>query len=162
MLKEHGLAPGYILSFSSLGASKNIPRLVDAVASLDDDLDWRLVLVGHVPDDGEVAAAIARHGIGDRVVTTGWVADADVPALVRNAAVFAFPSIYEGFGMPALDAQAAGVPLACSNAAALPEVAGDGALYFDPMSTEESPARCGVCSPTPGSARRSSSGGRRT
>ena len=137
VLKEHGLAPGYILSFSSLSASKNIPRLVDAVASLDDDLDWRLVLVGHVPDDGEVAAAIARHGISDRVVTTGWVADADVPALVRNAAVFVFPSIYEGFGMPALDAQAAGVPLACSNAAALPEVAGDGALYFDPMSTED-------------------------
>lgn len=131
VLGSYGVADRYVVAFSSKSPSKNVPALVEAMATLA-DLPWQLVLVGHVPDSGEVAAAIARSGVADRIVTTGYVPDDHVAPLLRNAAVFAFPSLYEGFGLPILDAQAVGVPVACSDVASLPEVAGDGAALFDP------------------------------
>jgi glycosyltransferase involved in cell wall biosynthesis len=133
VLATYGITQPYVAAFGSLSASKNLPRLIEALASLGDE-QWRLVLLGHVPADGEVASSIAQHGVADRVMTTGYLPETHIAPLTRCAQVFAFPSLYEGFGLPALDAQAAGVPLACSNAASLPEVAGDGALYFDPTS----------------------------
>jgi len=69
---------------------------------------------------------------GDRVRLLGFVDEADLPALYRNAALFAFPSLYEGFGLPVLEAMACGVPVVCSDASSLPEVAGDAALLVDP------------------------------
>ena len=68
----------------------------------------------------------------DRVRLLGFVDEADLPALYRNAALFAFPSLYEGFGLPVLEAMACGVPVVCSDASSLPEVAGDAALLVDP------------------------------
>ncbi|MEJ7720794.1 MAG: glycosyltransferase [Ilumatobacteraceae bacterium] len=68
------------------------------------------------------------------MVVTGYVADADIAVLIGNAVVFAFPSRYEGFGLPVLEAQLLGVPVVASSAASIPEVAGDGALLFDPRS----------------------------
>ena len=70
------------------------------------------------------------------MVCTGYVPDAHVPVLLKGAELFVFPSWYEGFGLPALEAQSAGVPVACSKEASLPEVAGQGAIYFDPFSIE--------------------------
>ena len=66
----------------------------------------------------------------------GYVPRQDLGALLSGAALFVMPSLYEGFGLPVLEAQRAGAPLACSTAAALPEVAGEGAVYFDPSSAE--------------------------
>jgi glycosyltransferase involved in cell wall biosynthesis len=91
------------------------------------------VLIGHLPPDGEIPTAVARANMQNRVVITGYVPDEDVMPLIAGAAGFAFPSLYEGFGLPILDAQRAGVPIAASTAASVPEVAGDGALYFDPL-----------------------------
>jgi len=73
----------------------------------------------------------------DRVVFTGYIPDSEVNSLMRGASLFAFPSLYEGFGLPILDAQLAGVPVACSSAGALPEVAGEGAVVFDPLSIDD-------------------------
>lgn len=142
VLARYGVGDRYVVAFSSKSPSKNVPRLVEAMATLT-DLPWQLVLVGHVPDSGEVAAAIAAAGLGERIVTTGYVPDAHVGPLLRNAAVFAFPSLYEGFGLPILDAQAVGVPVACSNVASLPEVAGDGAELFDPTDPTDMAAAIG-------------------
>jgi alpha-1,3-rhamnosyl/mannosyltransferase len=75
-----------------------------------------------------------RHG--DRVRLLGFVDEADLPALYRNAALFAFPSLYEGFGLPVLEAMACGVPVVCSNGSSLPEVAGDAALLVDPLDAD--------------------------
>lgn len=126
----------YIMAFSSLSAHKNIARLISAFARISSDIPHSLVLVGHLPEKGGVSAT-EFQSISDRIVFTGFIPDTDVDALLRGASLFAFPSLYEGFGLPIIDAQHAGVPVACSSAAALPEVAGDGALLFDPTSEDE-------------------------
>jgi len=126
----------YILAFSSLSAHKNIRRLIAAFAKIASTVPHSLVLVGHLPEKTGVRQDIEAAG-GDRVHFTGYLPDDDVDALMRDASLFAFPSLYEGFGLPIIDAQHAGVPVACSSAGALPEVAGDGALTFDPLSVED-------------------------
>jgi glycosyltransferase involved in cell wall biosynthesis len=126
----------YILAFSSLSAHKNIPRLISAFAKIAASVPHALVLVGHLPEKTGVRAEIEAAG-DDRIRFTGYLPDEDVEALMHNASVFAFPSLYEGFGMPIIDAQHAGVPLVCSSAGALPEVAGEGAIIFDPHSVDD-------------------------
>lgn len=137
VLDRFALTTPYVVAFSSLSASKNMARLVDAFARIATDTASHLVLVGHHPAGSDLAAHIERSGVAAAVRSTGYVADADVEALVQGAAVMAFPSLYEGFGLPVLDAQALGVPVVCSTAASLPEVAGDGALFVDPYSVDE-------------------------
>ena len=75
-------------------------------------------------------------GLEDRVRFLGTVPEDDLPALYGGATVFVFPSEYEGFGLPVLEAMACGTPVACSNTSSLPEVAGDAVLYFDPTNIE--------------------------
>jgi len=137
VLARYGITAPYLLAFSSPNPVKNIPRLLEAFALACADLPHQLVLVGHPPGGTDFAAEAARRGLGGRVVPTGYVPDADIAPLLQGAALFAFPSLYEGFGLPLLDAQQAGVPVVCSRAASLPEVAGEGAVLFDPASVEE-------------------------
>jgi glycosyltransferase involved in cell wall biosynthesis len=125
----------YILAFSSLSAHKNIARLISAFAHISTAVPHSLVLVGHLPEKTAVRSELEAVG-DDRVRFTGYLPDADVEALMHGASLFAFPSLYEGFGLPILDAQNAGVPVACSSAGALPEIAGDGAVQFDPLSVD--------------------------
>ena len=125
----------YIMAFGSLSAHKNLGRLVAAFNTIAGTIPHSLVLVGHLPEKAAFRAELEQAG-NDRVKFTGYLPDAEVQALIANASLFAFPSLYEGFGMPIIDAQNAGVPIACSNVAALPEVAGEGAYLFDPYSVE--------------------------
>ncbi len=126
----------YILAFSSLSAHKNIPRLISAFAEISSSVPHALVLVGHLPEKAAARTAM-QSANDDRIVFTGYIPDAEVDALLKGASLFAFPSLYEGFGLPILDAQHAGVPIACSSAGALPEIAGAGALLFDPYSVDD-------------------------
>ena len=97
------------------------------------DSDLRLVLTGaDRPDPARVRQAADGMGLDGRVVFPGYVPDADLAALLDGALALVFPSLYEGFGLPVLEAMARGCPVLCSNLTALPEVAGDAALYFDP------------------------------
>jgi glycosyltransferase involved in cell wall biosynthesis len=124
------------VAFSSVFAHKNIPRLVEAFANVAPTHSHRLVLVGHARPD--LRAVVARFPtLSGRVHFTGFVPDSDVAPLLGGADLLAFPSLYEGFGLPLIDAQALGVAIAASNAGSLPEVGGDGALYFDPASVAE-------------------------
>lgn len=129
-----GLPPGeFALCVASGHAHKNIPRLLEAFAQLP---QRRLVLVGHAGLDQErlVAQAI-ELGIDDRVVFTGWI-DSDVlEGLYREAALFVYPTLLEGFGLPVLEAMHRGVPVVCSNSSSLPEVAGEAARMVDPTDT---------------------------
>ncbi|MDP1819880.1 MAG: glycosyltransferase family 1 protein [Acidimicrobiales bacterium] len=137
VLERHRIRAPYVVAFSSLSPSKNLPRLVEAFARIADRVEAQLVLIGHLPPGSSVEQAVDNAGPRERVRTTGFVPDADLAPLIGQAALFAFPSLYEGFGLPVLDAQSLGVPVVCSSAASLPEVAGDGALFIDPQSVVE-------------------------
>lgn len=131
----------YMIAFSSLSAHKNIARLIAAFASISSEVPHSLLLIGHMPEkSAEIRAELQRAG-DHRIHFTGFIPDDDVDALMNRASLFVFPSLYEGFGLPILDAQQAGVPVACSDVAALPEVAGEGAILFDPLSVDDIAAK---------------------
>ena len=130
---RHGIAGRYVLGVGTLEPRKNLVRLVEAFASLESP-DWRLVIVGPLGwETGESWAALNRHP--DRVLTVGHVPDEDLPAIYRGADLFAYPSLYEGFGLPVLEAMACGTAVLTSNVSSLPEVGGDAALYVTPTDT---------------------------
>ncbi len=115
---------------------KNLGRLVQALPELDEDVI--LVLPGSpTPYESELRALAADLGVADRVRFPSWLSDAELDELYALSEVFVLPSLIEGFGIPVLEAMARGVPVACSNVTALPEVAGDAALQFDPERDEE-------------------------
>lgn len=128
-----------VLSVSAMKVHKNLPRLVEAMARVREAVPGAvLVIPGNpTPRQRELAELAERLGIGEAVRFPGWVSERDLEGLYRHAACFAFPSLREGFGLPLLEAMARDLPVACSRASALPEVAGDAALYFDPESVED-------------------------
>jgi len=133
---RYGIGERYLLYVGTLQPRKNLARLVDAFTRLAGDpalTGVQLVLAGKpgwLADD--LAPRVARLGLAGRVLFPGYIADADLPALLSGALAFAFPSLYEGFGIPVLEAQSCGVPVMTSNNSSLPEVAGDAALLVDP------------------------------
>jgi glycosyltransferase involved in cell wall biosynthesis len=137
--ERYGLPSPYLLYVGTLHPRKNLARLVQAFASLPRELvpGLRLVLAGQkgwLYD--EILDQVELLGLSDRVVFTGYVPDADLPALLSGALAFVFPSLYEGFGFPLLEAMACGTPVVCSDVSSLPEVAGDAALLVDPLDVE--------------------------
>ena len=125
-----------VLSVSARRPHKNLERLLRAFADLP--AGPLLVLPGYPTSfEGELATQIDRLGLERRVRVFGWVSDRDLEGLYRAARCFVFPSLAEGFGLPVLEAMQRGVPVACSNASALPEVAGGAARYFDPLDVND-------------------------
>jgi glycosyltransferase involved in cell wall biosynthesis len=123
-----------ILLLGALGPRKNIPLLLDALLHLRRrGLRPRVVLAGPADPMLDVAALLRDRGLDDgQVEVTGWVDDGRAGRLLRDASVLAFPSRYEGFGMPVLEAMAAGTAVVAVRAAAVPEVAGDAAELVEP------------------------------
>jgi glycosyltransferase involved in cell wall biosynthesis len=121
----------YVLYAGQWKRYKNVETLLEAFARLPADV--KLVLAGRVdPRAVHVPAAVQRLGLAERVELPGYLPEDDLVALFQGASLFAFPSRYEGFGLPPLEAMAAGVPVVCANAASLPEVVGDAALLLAP------------------------------
>jgi glycosyltransferase involved in cell wall biosynthesis len=130
-------ADRYVLALGQLEPRKNLPMLVRAFDRIDGDPDLALVIAGPdgwARDEFFAAVSVARRG--DRVRWLGYVSDAERRDLLAGASVFAYPSLYEGFGLPPLEAMAAGVPVLASNRGAIPEVAGDAALFVDPTDVD--------------------------
>jgi glycosyltransferase involved in cell wall biosynthesis len=122
-----------ILALSAKRPHKNLRALIGALARLEPAERPLLVLPGYpTAHEHELRAQAQASGIADDVLILGWLADDEIEGLWRVAEAFVYPSLYEGFGLPVLEAMARGVPVACSNASSLPEVAGDAALLFDP------------------------------
>lgn len=138
ILTRHGLDFPYILYVGSIGARKNLPRLLEAYAQLRGwSTHWRLVIVGARKwKASPVYETVQRLNLAGHVHFTGFVEEEDLPALYNGADLFAFPSLYEGFGLPVLEAMACGVPVVTSNTSSLPEVAGDAALLVDPANVD--------------------------
>jgi len=124
-----------ILNVGALQKRKNIVRLVEAFETVD--RSWQLVLAGSSGyGASDILARVAASPASDRISVTGYVAPQELAAWYAKAKIFAFPSLDEGFGMPVLEAMAAGTPVLTSNRSALPEVAGDAAILVDPESSE--------------------------
>ena len=122
-----------ILCVSPRRPHKNTVRLFAALARLEPESSPVLVMPGYPTRfEAEIDGAAHRLGIADRVRLPGWVSDEDLEGLYAMAICLVAPSLIEGFGMPVLEAMERGLPVACSNVASLPEVAGDAARYFDP------------------------------
>ncbi len=102
------------------------------------DIPHDLILVGKEDARHSARSIALQHGIEKRVHVLGYVPDDELAAIYRHADAYVFPSLYEGFGLPILEAMAAGLPVACSNNSCLPEVAGAGnAIFFDPFRERE-------------------------
>ncbi|HUB73902.1 MAG TPA: glycosyltransferase family 1 protein [Solirubrobacteraceae bacterium] len=122
-----------LLSVSAKRPHKNLARLIDALALIAPERRPLLVLPGYGTwHEAELRERALRSGVGEDVRFAGWISQAELEGLWALAEAFVFPSLYEGFGLPVLEAMARGVPVACSNASSLPEVAGEAALLFDP------------------------------
>ena len=137
---KYGLSTDYILHIGTLQPRKNLARLVEAFAqTIQQEPKAKRVQLVLAGKKGwlyqELFQRVSVLGLRDRVIFPGYVPDADLPALLSGATCFAFPSLYEGFGFPVLEAQACNVPVVCANSSSLPEVAGDGALLVSPHDT---------------------------
>lgn len=137
VLTRVGATPPYLLYVGALHPRKNLPRVLEAFARVRDEApEARLVVVGP-PSWGAsdvLKQVLARTG--DGVTFTGFVSDADLQALYQGAHALVFPSLYEGFGLPPLEAMGHGTPVITSNVSSLPEVVGDAALLVDPLSVD--------------------------
>ena len=138
--QKYALPERYVLYLGSNKPHKNLVRLVEAWGTLDrrsQVADCRLVLAGHWDERySQTRETVAQLGLQDSVIFVGLAAEDDLPALYSGATLFVFPSEYEGFGLPVLEAMACGAPVACSKTSSLPEVVGDAAILFDPTDTE--------------------------
>lgn len=122
-----------LLSLSAKRPHKNLLALIGALARIPVERRPLLVLPGYPTwHEAELRARAAELGVADDVRFEGWVSAGELEGLWVLADAFVFPSLYEGFGLPVLEAMARGVPVACADASSLPEVAGDAALLFDP------------------------------
>lgn len=134
-----GLPAGYLLYVGTLSPRKNLGRLFEAYAQLsrrDHDVP-PLIIAGRPGWLWEpIAQRISDLRLGTQVRLCDFVPDGDLPALLTGAAAFLLPSLYEGFGLPVLEAMACGTPVLTSNRSSLPEVAGDAALLVDPEDPE--------------------------
>ena len=148
-MREYGLDDPYVLYLGGIDCRKNVPRLLEAFAELlrrgsemrDFPTNIKLAIAGRIPKPSsmfpDVRGQVISLGLEEKVKFLGLVPDEDTPWLYSGAEAFVFPSLYEGFGLPPLEAMACGTPVVCSHAASLPEVVGPAAITVDPEDTAE-------------------------
>jgi len=125
----------YFLCVSNRKLHKNEPLLIKAFAQAEIESGIKLVMTGAATQ--ELTDLIVRLGMAERIIFAGRVKDSELPGLYKGSLGLLFPSLYEGFGLPVVEAMACGVPVLTSNTTSLPEVAGDAALLVDPESIDE-------------------------
>lgn len=138
--QKYQLDPGYVLSVGSLEPRKNVSRVIEAYASLAESSMTMPPLVfagGSSKDQRAFTTLLKRHNIERSVLFPGHVSPQDLAALYRCAGVFVYPSLYEGFGLPPLEAMSYDCPVITSNISSLPEVVGDAAIQVNPERSDE-------------------------
>lgn len=137
---KYGIDGEYYLYLGNLEPRKNIAGLIEAYGKAvkkRPDIPLLVIAGGKGWQYEEIFSRVETLGLSDRVKFTGYVDDEDVPLIMNGASAFCFPSIYEGFGMPPLEAMACGVPVIVSNTSSLPEVVGDCGISVDPYDTDD-------------------------
>ncbi|RLC39176.1 hypothetical protein DRH27_00345 [Candidatus Falkowbacteria bacterium] len=141
ILNKYGIAEPYLLYVGRIEKKKNIPSLIEAFAMMREknfSIKEKLVLIGSASFGyDETQYQIREFDITDEIVLAGWIIEDDLPYIFNGASGFVFPSHYEGFGIPLLQAMASGIPIAASNTSSIPEVAAEAAVYFNPCDTED-------------------------
>jgi glycosyltransferase involved in cell wall biosynthesis len=137
-VREKRIRGRYLLYAGKRHPAKNLARLLGAFSIFRRKIgaDIQLVLAGARAGDAPVDRRIHELGLQDAVVQIPWVSPTELPALYSAAEMFLFPSLFESFGLPVVEAMACGTPVLCSDVAALPEIASDAALLVDPHSEE--------------------------
>lgn len=133
---HRGEGESSLLYVGGRGGYKNFRTLLQAYASSPTLREWKLIAFGGGPFHPDELAEIERLGVADRVSFESG-SDQALAARYRSAAAFVYPSLYEGFGLPPLEAMSHGCPVVCSDAGPIPEVVGDAGIYFDPNSAED-------------------------
>lgn len=140
VLEKYGISRPYFLFLSSLKPSKNVPGLIRGFSKflhLPGSSGHLLVIAGKKAWMYDEIEKLVKHlHLENKIVFTGFIDDADVPALMTQSAAFVMPSFYEGFGIPVLEAMACETPVITSRVGSLPEVAGDAAIYVDPANPD--------------------------
>jgi len=139
VLRRLGVHSEYILYSGGADRRKNLPRLLYALGKINREGPRRytLVLTGHASQYALLRPEWEREGLGHDVVAAGFVSEDDLACLYKGAALTAYPSLWEGCGLPLLEAIACGSPIVASRASSIPEVAGEAAVYFDPSDADE-------------------------
>lgn len=135
ILETYGIERPYIFYVGRLEKKKNIAKLIEAYALARQNfgIKQKLYLIGDASYGyDEIKYLINEFGVDRHVVATGWIEESHLPFIFKGGDAFVFPSKYEGFGIPLLQAMAAGTPIVASNVASIPEIAGEAALYFNP------------------------------
>lgn len=141
--KQYRLPDKFLLFVGNIKPHKNLKSLIESFATIMDNLpDLNIVIVGKregfITGDTELFEKIDKNiELKERIFFTGYVETEDLPTIYSLAQLFVFPSVYEGFGFPPLEAMSTGTPVAASNAASIPEICQDGAIYFDPFNIEK-------------------------
>ena len=131
--RAYDLPERFMLYTGTIEPRKGLDTLVEAFAAIAGEVSYHLIIAGKRGRHTEgLLRQILRHGLDQRVHMLGYVPDGDLPLLYAAAEVFVFPSRYEGFGLPPLEAMACGTPVICSNASSLPEVIGEAGLLVPP------------------------------
>jgi glycosyltransferase involved in cell wall biosynthesis len=139
IIDKYGIQTPYIFYIGRLEKKKNTPALIEAYAlARQQGLDAKLCLAGEASYGyDEIKYMISEFGLQNHVQIAGWINEEDVPHIFAGATAFVFPSLYEGFGIPILQAMACGVPVVASNTTSIPEVTADAALLFNPNSVHD-------------------------
>lgn len=142
VLQRYGISRPYFFYVGRLEKKKNTATLIEAFALLKNkqgsDFKHKLCLVGDASFGyDEIKYTIHEYGLSNDVIVTGWVAEEDLPHIFARAEAFVFPSNYEGFGIPLLQAMATRTPIAASNIASISEIAEEAAILFDPKNSED-------------------------
>jgi len=133
--KKYGLKNEFILNTGAIIPRKNIYRLISAFKKIQNTIDYDLVLTGKNSYKQDKTEKLIKTN--KRVIRLGYVDEEDLPCLYNLASVYVYPSLYEGFGIPILEAQSCGCPVVTSNKSCLPEISGNGAVFINPYNTED-------------------------
>lgn len=139
---RYGLKTDFLLTAGAIHTRRNLERLIEAVSLAEkrSGRELQLLILGTpapFTPPVDIPGTALRCGLGERVRHVEYVSDDELLLLYNACGLFVYPSLYEGFGLPVIEAMACGAPVACSRSTSLPEVAGEAALYFDPLDTEE-------------------------
>lgn len=139
LLSEQRKTSPYLLYVGNIKPHKNLGNLLKAFSKIMNEIPHNLVIVGRREGfiTGDHMIAEQADEIGNRVVFTGYINDEKLKEFFKNATALIFPSKYEGFGLPPLEAMASGCPVVVSNKASIPEICGEAAIYFNPLNPDE-------------------------